>query len=303
MKKRLAVLVAILLALMIPMTAFAANLTFSTTTLDGKPYTSSKMSDYKLIMVNIWAEWCGPCVGELPDLQKLYKNNKDLLILGLWLGYNDRNEAIEVAADAGVKYPLLVADSNLQKYINKIDAVPTTFFFDANGKPVGKKNGYDGARSYEAWKQMVDDLMESIVPEKAKVNGLNYKLNAPKKTAELTGAASKSIKSIVIPDTIEVSNKTFKVTSIAKEACKGLKKLTSLTIGKNVATIGEAAFKDCKKLAQITIYTTKLKASKIGADAFANVKAKVKVICPSGKKAAYKKILLKKGLTKKAVFK
>ncbi len=314
MKKRLVVLMAILLALMIPMTAFAANLTFSTTTLDGKPYTSSKMSNYKLTMVNVWGEWCYWCVEEMPDLQKLYKKYDDLLILGLWYG-NDKNEAIEIAKDAGVTYPLLEPDSNLQKLINKTEGFPTTFFFDMNGKPVGDKNGYEGAMSYESWKQIIEELLEQVAnvepentdkPEEAEVptaGGLKYKLNETKLTAEFIGPVKKTIKTIKIPATVVIGEKTYKVTSIAKEACKGLKKLTTLTIGKNVSKIGASAFKDCAKLSKITIQTTKLKASKVGANAFKNVKATVMVKCPSGKKAAYKKILLKKGLTKKAVFK
>ena len=45
---------------------------FSTKTLDGDSYTQDNLSNYDITMVNIWTTWCGPCVEELPELQKLY---------------------------------------------------------------------------------------------------------------------------------------------------------------------------------------------------------------------------------------
>ena len=315
MKKKLAMLTAILLALMIPVSVFAGSLTFSTETLKGKEYTSSKMSGYKLTMINFWSETCYPCLKEMPALDKLYKNYTDLLVLGVWVG-RDREQAKEYAADTLVTYPVLVCDKNLEKLTAGHDGVPFTYFFDQNGNPVGEPGGYLDTRSYDDWKALVDELMAQVGgtippdpepeekdPSRVAYIGLEYKLNFKKKTAEFIGVYKNDweMKNIIIPDTIWIDRVEYKVTSIAKNACKGLR-ITKLTIGKNVSKIGASAFHNCKKLASITIKTTKLKASKVGANAFKNVKAKVKIKCPKTKKAAYKKILLKKGITKKAVF-
>ena len=56
MKRKLLILTAVLLAAVLPVAALAGGLTFATTTLNGKSYTSEEIKNYKLTMVNVWAE-------------------------------------------------------------------------------------------------------------------------------------------------------------------------------------------------------------------------------------------------------
>ena len=53
------------------------KLEFSTTDIKGKAISNEDVKDSKLIMVNFWEPWCGPCVNEMPELEKLYKKYKD----------------------------------------------------------------------------------------------------------------------------------------------------------------------------------------------------------------------------------
>ena len=80
-------------------------------------------------------------------------------------------------------------------------------------------------------------------------------------------------------------------------------KLTTVTIGKNIKSVGAKAFYGCKKLKKITIKSTKLTKKTIGSKAFTGINKKAVVKCPKAKKAAYKKILLKKGMKKTVKFK
>ena len=121
-----------------------------------------------------------------------------------------------------------------------------------------------------------------------------YKLNNSKKTAAFTAPASKSAKTVNIPDTIKANGKVYKVNEISAKACANMKKLTTLTIGKNVKTIGANAFSGAAKLKKITFTGTTV--SKIGANAFKNVQKKATVTCPKGKLSKYKKLLKKGGL-------
>ena len=73
-----------------------------------------------------------------------------------------------------------------------------------------------------------------------------------------------------------------------------------LTIEKNVEKIGARAFYGCKKLKNITIKTTKLKTKKIGTAAFKKTPSSAKIKVPKKKLKAYKTMLLKKGVNKKA---
>lgn len=133
------------------------------------------------------------------------------------------------------------------------------------------------------------------------INGLNYRLSG--KNAIFTGPVSRAASVISLPATIQSGGVTYKVTQIAADACKGLPALKTLTIGKNVKAIGKNAFRNCKKLKKITIKTIKLTGSSVKAGAFKGIYKKVKITCPKKKKASYKKLLMKKGVGKKAIFK
>ena len=93
------------------------------------------------------------------------------------------------------------------------------------------------------------------------------------------------------------------VTSIGSNAfayCKGIKKVT---LGKKVKSIGSQAFFKCSKLKTITIKTKLLKKSTVGSKAFKGIYKKATFKVPKKKFKAYKKMLKKKGATKKMKFK
>ena len=120
---------------------------------------------------------------------------------------------------------------------------------------------------------------------------------------EYLGPSSKTVKSVSIPATVKYDGKTYTVTAIAQNALKDHAKLKSAVIGKNISKIGKGAFQNCKKLKKITIKTAKLKKSSVGSKAFKGIYKKAVFKLPKAKKKAYKKILLKKGATKKMKFK
>lgn len=106
---------------------------------------------------------------------------------------------------------------------------------------------------------------------------------------------------LVIPDTVVIEDYTFKVTSIAANAFKVDSDIKKLTIGANVTTIGKNAFFKCTSLKKITIKSSSI--TSIGKKAFKKTSAKATVKVPKAKKAAYKKLLKKAGIAKKAKIK
>ena len=126
--------------------------------------------------------------------------------------------------------------------------------------------------------------------------------NGSENTVEYVGSSVKKA-SVVIPATVTIQGKTYKVTTIGKKAFAGNKALKKVVIGKNIKTIGSKAFTNCKKLKTIKIKTTKLTKKSVGAKAFKGINKKVKINVPNKKVASYKKILLKKGVTRQAVIK
>lgn len=137
--------------------------------------------------------------------------------------------------------------------------------------------------------------------KKYEVDNVVYKVldNKEGGSVELV-SVKKQIPNVLIKDTVVINGIKCKVTAIAKNVYKNSKKLKSITIGKNVKRIGKKAFYNCKKLSVITINTTKLTEKNVGANAFGKLRENIKVKVPSSKLKAYKKILNKKGISKKA---
>lgn len=122
-----------------------------------------------------------------------------------------------------------------------------------------------------------------------------------KLVATVKKARSKNIKSVVIPDTITIKGYEYKVTGIAKNAFANCKKLGKAVIGKNVSSIGANAFKGCKKLKSVAVLSSKV--TTIGKDAYKSVKSNINMLLPKKKYKAYKKLMKKAALPKKAKYK
>ena len=115
---------------------------FKTTDLNGNPITAKDLfSAHEYTMINIWASWCGPCIGEIPELQELSEDfaAKDCAIVGiLWDGDDSWGlaDGKEILSDAGVTYLNLMPPSNVDTLFPS-DAVPTSYFVDRSGHIVG----------------------------------------------------------------------------------------------------------------------------------------------------------------------
>ncbi len=109
-------------------------------------------------MINFWEPWCGPCVGEIPDLEKLYEEFKDedFQIIGVYSETEMEDEVDEILSSSGVTYPILRYTSEFDQFDSGY--VPTTVFIDSDGNVLTLSNGEDnfvGSRSFEEWAEMV----------------------------------------------------------------------------------------------------------------------------------------------------
>ena len=101
-----------------------------------------KMEDYKgkVVFLNIWATWCGPCRNEMPDIQALYekyKDSDDVAILGVaFPGLGGEKDAEGVAAfleENGYTYPVLMDEQGELMDYYQTYSYPTTFMIDKEG--------------------------------------------------------------------------------------------------------------------------------------------------------------------------
>ena len=122
---------------------------FKLTGLDGKPVTLAD-SHGKVILLNFWATWCGPCRAEIPDLVELQNKYKDhLQILGLVVDDDDQDAVKEFTERFGINYPVAIATNDIRLQYGGIAALPTSFVLDAEGRIVQKHEGLRDPVLYE----------------------------------------------------------------------------------------------------------------------------------------------------------
>ena len=138
------------------------DLSFSFTTLTGGTLDQSIFSNNKLIMVNYWATWCGPCVSEIPDLVKISKDyaDKGFALIGVNVDNSDEDGVKQFIADQGITYPVIFADGFFLDEIQGYQYIPTTLFYDSTGKQVGQ--AVVGSNSYSDWSGLIDTLLEQV---------------------------------------------------------------------------------------------------------------------------------------------
>ena len=137
-------------------------------------------------------------------------------------------------------------------------------------------------------------------------DGAVYKILSVKKknsTVMYYAAKKKAKGKVSVPATVKYKGVTFKVVSIRAKAFANRKKVKKVIIGKNVASIGKKAFYNCKKLKKVTMKTTKKIKKKVGKAAFKKTAKNIVFKLPAKKYRTYKKVLKKKGVSRKAIYK
>jgi cytochrome c biogenesis protein CcmG/thiol:disulfide interchange protein DsbE len=117
--------------------------------LDGKPISLADARG-KIILLNFWASWCGPCRAEIPDLVDLQARYQDRLqVIGLVVDDDDMDAIHQFVKDFGINYPVGVAPMELRVQYGGIPALPTSFILDAQGRVVQKHVGLRDPALYE----------------------------------------------------------------------------------------------------------------------------------------------------------
>ena len=120
-------------------------LTLSGTTLQGPAWTVSDARD-KVLVLNVWGQWCGPCVAEMPHLQQVWSQvsaaGEPVQFMGI--NYRDGVETAKAFLRANkITYPSLEDDGGrtLLALRGKANTTPTTLVLDRRGRIAARVSG------------------------------------------------------------------------------------------------------------------------------------------------------------------
>ena len=114
----------------------------------------TSLDDYrgKVVFINFWATWCPPCRTEIPGFVEIYQEYKDkgMEILGISLDRITPESLLNFVRKYKINYPVLVGTQKVAQDYN-IQAIPTTFIVDRNGKLRYKHTGFMNKKSLKKY--------------------------------------------------------------------------------------------------------------------------------------------------------
>src|SRR5882724_10060206 len=159
---------------------------FQLNDLEGKPLSLAEAKG-KIVLLNFWATWCGPCRAEIADLVDLQKRYADKLeIIALATDEDDADEVRRFVLRSGINYRVAMISDEVRRDYGGIAALPTSFVIDAQGRIVQKHVGLNDPSIYELEvKAMLGEPVHAKV-EYFEDNGEIFLKNAERAT-ELPG--------------------------------------------------------------------------------------------------------------------
>jgi len=113
----------------------------------------------KVVMLNFWASWCGPCREEMPLLDQLHQRyqSQGFLLLGVNTDA-DVAQANQLLEDIPVDFPVVYDTSGQVSDAYGVDAMPTTLVIDREGKVRFQHRGYSPGDEIE-YQRVIDELL------------------------------------------------------------------------------------------------------------------------------------------------
>lgn len=142
---------------------------FAVTDLDGAPV---QLADYsgEVVLLNIWATWCGPCRIEMPSMQRLHEQmgedgvniiavSIDAPLGAVDAGGNPGGDVEEFATEMGLTFPIWLNPSGDIQRTYRTTGVPESFVIDRNGSIVKKVIGpteWDSEANIALFRRLLD---------------------------------------------------------------------------------------------------------------------------------------------------
>ena len=122
---------------------------FTLTDMNGKQVS---LSDFKgkVIVLDFWATWCGPCRMEIPSFIQLQSDYEDeVVVLGVSLDQGGPSAVVPFAEKMGINYPIVYGNGSVTQAYGGVRGIPTTFIIDKQFNIQRKYVGYTDHRVFE----------------------------------------------------------------------------------------------------------------------------------------------------------
>lgn len=136
-------------------------------TLDGGSLKLADFSD-KVVVLNVWATWCGPCRQEMPELVKMSNEYKarGLVVLGIATTYNEHNDQAHVkefVKAQNIPYKIIWDDGTLAaplvQAVQGKSVIPQSFVLSRDGKIVKHFQGFNPYSTPQLMRQAIEDAL------------------------------------------------------------------------------------------------------------------------------------------------
>ena len=124
------------------------------------------LKDYRgrLIFLNFWATWCGPCRAEMPSMQRLWEEFKEEDFVILAINIQEESKLVSSFMDErGLFFPVLLDEKGKVARSYGIRGIPTTFFLNPEGEIIGKAVGARDWASKESFQLIEELLFEALL--------------------------------------------------------------------------------------------------------------------------------------------
>jgi cytochrome c biogenesis protein CcmG/thiol:disulfide interchange protein DsbE len=128
---------------------------FHAVDLDGNEVSPERWRG-RIVLVNFWATWCGPCRVEMPEIAAMQEKYRDaLLVVGVLTDPAAVETAKALAASAGAKYPIVPLNNEIDQSFSEAPVLPMTYLVDPAGRLVAAHAGRIDAGLVEREIQML----------------------------------------------------------------------------------------------------------------------------------------------------